>query len=682
VVTDLGENVGSSRDDPRASRLAPERRLSGVGLFVQLLARRLHLGRPSPTRIPVAAAALAVALVLASPATAATRFVDDGGNDNGGANTCLSAALPCKTVGQAVTSAVANDTVQIGPGAYSESVTAPGTKPLAFVGPAAGPGPAPPGGPDPAVHATIASAGAAPALHLQGGGSVTNLRLKGADGVSVGPALQLGTGMSLGTRTYSVTNVVAIGGINGTAGRPALIVTDAFQPGVQIDATVTGGHFSSAATSNSLDVVTLDGANVSGTLISTSIAGTGTGVTNWNGLAVRDGAAGTLSMSTVSGDISGVLVSEGDSQALVTRSTIRVAGFGINVASFSGGTSNAVTVLNSLVVSNPTTNLAAVAVLEFSGNATLTARGSTFVVRGAGPEAGLRLQCTCGPANAVTGDLANSVVRVLDTDSAPTSPDVRVATTNGAASFTASHSSYDTVTTIPGSGTATATPAGSGTNLIGDPLFVDESTGDYTLQAGSQFIERGDAAVVAAGELDAAGAPRAQDIDCDGLAIPDIGAFERPGAAAPCQPPGPGIGGTAGGADTIAPVLDRFTVTNPIFRPPATAAARLPRGTRFRYRLSEDATVRIAIARRAAGRRVGGRCRPPSRRLSGHRRCIRYVRVGALRASGKAGANTLRFAGRIGRRLLRPGRYRARATATDLAGNVSAARRATFRVVR
>jgi hypothetical protein len=32
--------------------------------------------------------------------------------------------------------------------------------------------------------------------------------------------------------------------------------------------------------------------------------------------------------------------------------------------------------------------------------------------------------------------------------------------------------------------------------------------------------------------------------------------------------------------------------------------------------------------------------------------------------------------------LLRPGRYRARATATDLAGNVSAARRATFRVVR
>ena len=616
-----------------------------------------------------------MALALTSSAAAATRFVDDGGNNNGGANTCLSAGTPCKTVGQAVSQSVANDTVQIGPGGYAESVTAPGTKPLAFVGPAAGPGPAPPGAPDPAVHATITSAGATPALHLQGGGSVTNLRLKGADGASFGPALQLGTGMNLGTRTYSVTNVVAIGGINGTDGYAALVVTDAIQPGVQIDATVTGGHFSSAGTSNQLDVVTLNGANVSGTLISTSIVGTGAGVTNWHGLAVRDGAAGTLSTSTVSGNVgSGVLVSEGDSNALVTGSTIRSATFGINVASFSGGTSHTVTVLNSLVIANPTGTGAAVAVVGFSGDATLTARGSTFVARGPDPEAGIRLTCICSPANAAMADITNSAVRLLDTDSAPTSPDVKVATSNGAASFTAAHSSYDTVTTTPGSGTATATPAGSGTNLIGDPLFADPATGDYTLQAGSQLIERGNPAVVVAGELDAAGAPRAKDFDCNGLATPDIGAFERAGA---CPPPGPG-----GGADRAAPVLDRFKLTNAIFRTAARAAVRRPRGTRFRYRLSEHATVRIAIERRARGRRVGRRCRPPSRRLNGRRPCVRYVRMGVLRASGKAGRNTLSFRGRIGRRALRPGRYRARATATDPAGNVSAERRATFRVVR
>ena len=93
---------------------------------------------------------------------------------------------------------------------------------------------------------------------------------------------------------------------------------------------------------------------------------------------------------------------------------------------------------------------------------------------------------------------------------------------------------------------ATATPAGSGTNLIGDPLFVDPTAGNYTLQAGSPLIERGDPAIVLAGELDAAGAPRSQDNDCDGLAIPDIGAFERAGAAGPCPPPGPGGGGAVG----------------------------------------------------------------------------------------------------------------------------------------
>ena len=610
--------------------------------------------------------------MLSSPAAAATRFVDDGGNDNGGANTCLTAATPCKTVGQAVCEAVANDTVQIGPGSYAESVSAPGTKPLAFVGPAAGPGPTPPGAPDPAVHATITSVGAAPALDLQGGGSVTDLRLKGADGANVGPALQLGTGMNLGKRSYSVTNVVAIGGINGAAGRAALVVTDANQPGVQIDATVSGGHFSSAGTSNQLEVVMLSGENVSVTLFSTSIVGTGALPSNWGGLGVRDGAAGTLSTSTVSGNLgSGVSVSEGDGEALVTGSTIRTTGFGITLASFVGGSSTAMTVLNSLVITNTTQAVAAVGVLGFSGDATLTARGSTFVARGPEPEAGIRLLCICGPGNAATADITNSAVRVLDTDSAPTSPDVKVATSSGFASFSASHSSYDTVTTIPESGTATATPAGSGTNLIGDPLFVDPAAGDYTLQAGSQLIERGDPAVVVAGELDAAGAPRAQDFDCDGFAAPDIGAFERTGCAQP-----------GGGADTTAPVLDRFKVTNPTFRATARAAVLPPRGTRFRYRLSEDAGVRLAIERRARGRRVGRRCQRLSGRLSGRRLCVRYVGIGVLRASGKAGDNTLSFTGRIGGHVLRPGRYRARATATDPAGNVSAERRAMFRVAR
>ena len=185
--------------------------------------------------------------------------------------------MPCKTVGQAVTkrrrgnehgAARPGDVLRVGVRAGQQAARLRRTWPPGRV--RLRPAPR-----DPAVHATITSAGAAPALHLQGGGSVTNLRLKGADGANVGPRLQLGTGMTPGTRTYSVTNVVAIGGINGTVGRHALVVTDAGQPGTQIDATVTGGHFSSAGTSNQLEVVTLDGANVSGTLVSTSIVAPG-----------------------------------------------------------------------------------------------------------------------------------------------------------------------------------------------------------------------------------------------------------------------------------------------------------------------------------------------------------------------------------------------------------------------
>ena len=49
--------------------------------------------------------------------------------------------------------------------------------------------------------------------------------------------------------------------------------------------------------------------------------------------------------------------------------------------------------------------------------------------------------------------------------------------------------------------------------------------------------------------------------------------------------------------------------------------------------------------------------------------------------TGRKGANTLEFSGRIGRRALKRGRYRAVITATDAAGNRSAAKSVRFRVV-
>jgi hypothetical protein len=99
--------------------------------------------------------------------------------------------------------------------------------------------------------------------------------------------------------------------------------------------------------------------------------------------------------------------------------------------------------------------------------------------------------------------------------------------------------------------------------------------------------------------------------------------------------------------------------------PTATvASAKTRRGTAFRYTLSEPARVTIAI--KAIKRR--GKRRAP--------------KGGTLVRSSPAGATTVAFSGRIGRRALRPGRYRATFVAAEPSGLTSPARAITFRVVR
>ena len=140
-------------------------------------------------------------------------------------------------------------------------------------------------------------------------------------------------------------------------------------------------------------------------------------------------------------------------------------------------------------------------------------------------------------------------------------------------------------------------------------------------------------------------------------------------------------GGTP--ADTQAPLIGRFRATPSLFalaRAATPVAAALPHGTRFRYVLSEPARVTLKVQRALPGRRAGGRCVRPSARLRQAQRCTRYVSVGTLRRTGAKGANSIRFTGRIGKRALRPGRYRAVIAATDAAGNRSALRTARFRM--
>lgn len=108
--------------------------------------------------------------------------------------------------------------------------------------------------------------------------------------------------------------------------------------------------------------------------------------------------------------------------------------------------------------------------------------------------------------------------------------------------------------------------------------------------------------------------------------------------------------------------------------------SRVLRGSAFRFELSEPARVTIRIERKLRGRRVGRSCRVKSRR---GRRCSVYRRVGVLtRRSRQQGANRVPFSGRLGRKALAAGRYRATLRAFDAAGNRSAARRFGFTIVR
>jgi Calx-beta domain-containing protein len=121
-------------------------------------------------------------------------------------------------------------------------------------------------------------------------------------------------------------------------------------------------------------------------------------------------------------------------------------------------------------------------------------------------------------------------------------------------------------------------------------------------------------------------------------------------------------------ADDDPPPNARPRIARLSIRPFAFRAARLGGpvarrgGALVRLVLSERAVVEFRVQRRGRG----GRWAPVA---------------GGFRRSAVAGANRLRFTGRIGGRRLRPGRYRLVAVATDRLGARSFVRRAAFRIL-
>ena len=141
----------------------------------------------------------------------------------------------------------------------------------------------------------------------------------------------------------------------------------------------------------------------------------------------------------------------------------------------------------------------------------------------------------------------------------------------------------------------------------------------------------------------------------------------NPGGAGPAQTARLDVG-----KDTIRPRIERFAISKRRVLAGAAVSARRKRGgTVFRLRFSEVATATVAIER---GRKCGG--------VAGiSRRCKKFKKLGILRARDADLSATVALPKRVGGKRLRPGRYRARAVATDPAGNRSQPKRLSFTVV-
>jgi hypothetical protein len=293
-------------------------------------------------------------------------------------------------------------------------------------------------------------------------------------------------------------------------------------------------------------------------------------------------------------------------------------------------------------------------------NTTVVADGVSIVGPGGSGSTGVRVSTSLAPSSNASLTLTNSFLRRFGT-----TLDV-LGLGSGTAHVSASYSDYDATKNLRNG--LSASIAETNISNVGDVGFMDVSDGDYALLPGSPLVDAGDPS--APQGLDAVGNPLVTDGNLDGIARRDIGPFELPAPVPPGgggQPPAGGGQLPAGGdqgaaADRQAPLVSGFLSTKKLFAVgrARTAVSASAHRTRFRYTLDEPARVTISIQRALSHGR--------------------YRTVGKLTRNAAQGANSTVFSGRIGRRALRPGRWRAVARATDAAGNRSAPARTRFRI--
>jgi hypothetical protein len=607
--------------------------------------------------------ALILLLAATAQASAATRYVEKTGSD---ASDCTSAATPCATVGYAVEQALDGDTIQIGTGTFTESVST--EKVLIFVG--QGAGSLPGGGAATVIQGPAGGLGefGKTALRLRQGGAVEGVRLIGGKGGPAGEFGELGgdgieyDANSTSASSLSLGEVVAIGGAGGPGsqipgpGGRGVDVRDGLGPSLLL----TGGSdFAGGDGFGPGIAVAISGDTTTATVFDARIANDDSYAA---GVVVFGGARVFLNQLDVRSHGEGAVIYDG--LLTVRNSRLHTGQWGLSVYP-SSNESPELEVRDSLVVSDEQEAL----FVESEEGSPAAARvfGSTLIGRGYAAVAA-KHEAGEGPA---TVTLRNSIARHYPPAEIVPRADLLA---NGG-TIEAENSSFDA---IREENEGTAPDPGSGSNLAGDPGFVDPAGDVYVLQNTSPLIDRGDPAAVEPEERDLLGSPRVLDGNRDCLAVPDVGAFEVTGQEATCPDP--------------PPAVSAFGITNKVFAPTGKAAKasasarRVKRGTRLTYTLSEPARIAITIARKFPGRRLGkgskSRCVKvtPANRDKG-KACARFVKKTTLTAQKPAGRQSTPWNGHIGKKPAPPGKYRATIVATDGAGQSSQPRRLGFKIV-
>lgn len=141
------------------------------------------------------------------------------------------------------------------------------------------------------------------------------------------------------------------------------------------------------------------------------------------------------------------------------------------------------------------------------------------------------------------------------------------------------------------------------------------------------------------------------------------------------------------GRDNSAPSMGRPAFGPRVFvaGPNNTpVAAKAKRGSTLSFTVNERSTATIQIQKPKKGRRSKGKCRKPTRKNRKGKRCKRWVKAAPTltRRNVGPGKVSIKFTGRVRRKALKRGSYRASITVTDAAKNRAKARNASFRIVK